>query len=63
MFSRTQLFGTRHALTETFHTTTDQPTRERAFALVVKINERLLRGWNGFTAFPPGWSDRLGQGA
>lgn len=54
MFARADLFRLRDHLTEAFHTASDRATRERALALHLKINARLLRGW---TAFPQGWAE------
>ncbi len=43
MFSRTDLFRIRDALVETFHTTTSDAERRKAFDRIWKINVRLLR--------------------
>lgn len=55
MFSREDLFQVRAKLTETFHTTESQPERERMFALIWRINERLLRA-SRRRLMAPGWA-------
>lgn len=55
MFTRTNLFTLRGKLTVIFHETVDQAQRERAFRLIWKINERLLRRGRARMA-RPGWA-------
>jgi hypothetical protein len=55
MFTRTDLFTLRGKLTVVFHETADQAQRERAFRLIWKINERLLRHGRARMA-RPGWA-------
>lgn len=43
MFTRHDLFTLRDRFTEAFHTAPDRDARERAFEMVMRINERLLR--------------------
>jgi hypothetical protein len=56
MFTRTDLFTLRGKLVEVFHETSDQSLRERAFRLIWKINERLLRHGRARLA-RPGWAN------